>query len=144
MTIQEVFNRVHSPSGLPFPETVKALRELNVTRYFVDFAACTITCYISSPAAAGPERGQVEVIRTPSFADHKGFPGEWPIWDGSGVVAAIRFAQRGEGNYHEFAALMIKAGVVGYHAFLTGQRVLYFGSEGDFHVEWFPGAGPRK
>ena len=34
----------------------------------------------------------------------------------------------------------MRGGVQGYFAFLRGQRVTYFGRQGDQHTEWFPGA----
>jgi uncharacterized protein YbcV (DUF1398 family) len=32
------------------------------------------------------------------------------------------------------------AGVIGYWAFLSGRKVIYFGRKGELHVEEFPGA----
>jgi len=66
-----------------------------------------------------------------------------PVAEGfskSGIVAAIRAAQRDEIRYPEFMRPASAAGVVGYWAFLTGKRVIYFGRKGEFHVEEFPGA----
>ncbi|KAK5202905.1 hypothetical protein LTR41_011351 [Exophiala xenobiotica] len=63
-------------------------------------------------------------------------------WDGVGVVEAIKLIQRGESTYAEFSQLCVDAGVTGYLAYLTGKRVVYYGSQGEMHVEWFAGAGP--
>jgi hypothetical protein len=38
----------------------------------------------------------------------------------------------------------MEAGVQGYIAFLRGQRVTYWGRNGDQHTEWFPGAEPKN
>ena len=38
----------------------------------------------------------------------------------------------------------MKSGVQGYFAFLRGQRVVYFGRQGDLHTEWFPNAKPEN
>lgn len=61
-------------------------------------------------------------------------------WTQSGVQDAIRRAQTGAfpGGYTDFSRACIDAGVVGYIAFLHGQRVLYYGGEGDVHIEHFP------
>jgi uncharacterized protein YbcV (DUF1398 family) len=58
----------------------------------------------------------------------------------SGIVAAIRAAQRDEIRYPEFMRQASAAGVVGYWAFLAGKKVIYFGRKGEFHVENFPDA----
>jgi hypothetical protein len=35
---------------------------------------------------------------------------------------------------------MALAGCVGYHVFITGKRVVYYGRQGDQQIEYFPGA----
>ena len=56
----------------------------------------------------------------------------------AGVEAAVRASQRGEIKYVEFAARSMAAGCVGYFAQITGRQVLYFGRNGEVHVERFP------
>jgi uncharacterized protein YbcV (DUF1398 family) len=63
-------------------------------------------------------------------------------FSGESVAATIRAVQKGEIQYREFCARIAAAGCADYHVFLTGQRVVYRGRQGDCHVEWFPGAGP--
>jgi hypothetical protein len=36
-----------------------------------------------------------------------------------------------------------KSGAAGYMVSVIGKRVLYFGVNGEAHVECFPGAGPK-
>jgi uncharacterized protein YbcV (DUF1398 family) len=55
-----------------------------------------------------------------------------------GVVAAIRGAQADQIRYPEFVKQAAAAGTIGYWAFLTGKKVIYFGRKGKFHVEEFP------
>lgn len=43
-------------------------------------------------------------------------------------------------KFRDFSRRAAEAGAAGYFAFLRGQRVTYFGRQGDQHVEWFPGA----
>jgi uncharacterized protein YbcV (DUF1398 family) len=56
----------------------------------------------------------------------------------AGIVAAIRGAQADAIRYPEFMKRAAEAGVIGYWAFLTGKKVIYFGRKGEFHVEEFP------
>jgi uncharacterized protein YbcV (DUF1398 family) len=53
------------------------------------------------------------------------------------VIAAIRGAQTDAIRYPEFVKRATAAGVIAYWSFLTGKRVLYFGRQGEFHVEDF-------
>jgi len=59
-------------------------------------------------------------------------------FDGAGLVAAIRGAQADTVRYPEFVKRSTVAGVIGYWAFLTGKRVIYFGRKGEQHIEEFP------
>ena len=54
------------------------------------------------------------------------------------LVAAIRGAQADSVRYPEFVKRSTAAGVIGYWAFLTGRRVIYFGRKGEQHIEEFP------
>jgi len=56
----------------------------------------------------------------------------------SAVEAAVRQSQRGEIKYEQFIQQTTAAGCVGYFVQITGQRVQYFGRDGDVHTEWFP------
>ena len=56
----------------------------------------------------------------------------------TGIVSAIRAAQNDTIRYPEFIKRAAAAGVIGYWAFLTGKKVIYFGRQGEFHVEDFP------
>lgn len=143
--IQKVFAQVHSPRGMAFPQVVAALVALGVTRYHIDYVASTATTYKpastgSSTSAANEAEMEVEVesLKIPSPAVSAN------MWNQAGLANAIRRVQNRETTYGEFAQQCVDAGVVGYLAFLTGKRVLYYGSRGDMHVEWFPGAGPKE
>ena len=47
-------------------------------------------------------------------------------------------AKRRTIRYPEFVKQATAAGVVGYWAFLTGKKVIYFGRKGEQHAEEFP------
>lgn len=63
-------------------------------------------------------------------------------FDAAGLKAAILDSQTKGQHYRDFTGRAMQAGVQGYFAFLRGQRVTYFGRDGEQHTEWFPGAGP--
>lgn len=132
--IEEIWRKVHSTKGLPFPETVGALLELGVTRYAVDYVACTVTTYVANSVS------EVNVTKIPDFFSHQGstLPSSTMFqFDESKLRDAIRRVQAGKGNYRDFANAMVQAGMVGYLAFLTGQRVLYYGEKGETWLELF-------
>lgn len=142
--IQKVFAQVHSASGLPFPSTVAALLALGVSRYHIDYSAGIATTYKTSPDddAANNSNSAVEIeqvsISSPAMSSSSRTP-----WSKAGVVTAIKRVQAGETKYKEFAQECVDSGVMGYLAFLAGKNVLYYGRDGDVHVEWFPGSGPK-
>jgi hypothetical protein len=45
-------------------------------------------------------------------------------------------------RYPELVKRSTPAGVIGYWAFLTGERVIYFGRKGEQHIEEFPKPRP--
>lgn len=133
--IQKIFAQVHSASGLTFPNTVSALLALGVTRHHVDYSAGVATTYKAATKDEAVETEQVSITSPPRSSPTP--------WSKSGVVKAIRRVQAGETKYNEFAQECVDSGVTGYLAFLSGKNVLYYGADGDVHVEWFPGAGPK-
>jgi uncharacterized protein YbcV (DUF1398 family) len=58
----------------------------------------------------------------------------------STVEAAVRQSQRNEHTYLDFIRKTMAAGCVGYFVQITGRRVIYFGRNGESHVEHFPPA----
>lgn len=144
--LSAIWAAVHSPTGLPFPETVSQLISLGVTRYRVDYIARNITAYL--PATPSLHSLDTQVSPNAHLSDTTPFPPEHAYtlgaWNKDGVVAAIRRAQAGEGNYVEFSDKVVSSGVVEYTVYISGKKVVYAGSEGDTHTEWFPGAGPNS
>jgi uncharacterized protein YbcV (DUF1398 family) len=110
---------------MTFPQVVKGLLEVGVESYLVDFAAKQKTHYLMD--------GTTRTV--PMILD----PG--PIgaeFHSAGLLAAIRGAQADTVRYPEFVKRSTAAGVIGYWAFLTGKRVIYFGRKGEQHIEEFP------
>lgn len=127
-TIQKVL--AESQAGkVTFPEVVGRLLQLGVESYFVDFAAGSETLYFTS--------GETHLEKMPLEIGPVA-----PQFSSEGIQAAIRGAQADTIRYPEFVKRSTAAGVIGYWAFLTGKKVVYFGRRGESHTEWFPGAKP--
>ena len=110
---------------MTFPQVVRGLLEVGVESYFVDFASKQKTHYLAD--------GTTHTV--PMILDARPKAAEF---NGAGLLAAIRGAQADSVRYPEFVKRSTAAGVIGYWAFLTGKRVIYFGRKGQQHIEEFP------
>jgi uncharacterized protein YbcV (DUF1398 family) len=111
--------------NLTFPQVVKELLELGVESYLVDFAAKQKTHYL----ADGTTHAVPVILEPGPIAES---------FNSADLAAAIRGAQADMVRYPEFVKRSTAAGVIGYWAFLTGERVIYFGRKGEQHIEEFP------
>lgn len=117
--------------AIPFPAIVGQLIEEGVEYYHVDYIRLLFTFY---DAAGGVAVAPLTIENLPAVAS--GF-------DGAALRAAILDSQQNGQKFNLFCKRAMEAGVQGYFAFLRGQRVTYFGRNGDHHVEWFPGSAPN-
>jgi len=129
-TIHDVLAESHA-GKLIFPEVVRRLLAAGVASYFVDMLRLEDIVYLADNTTL------VEKMHLPLDPIAEEF-------SQSGIVAAIRAAQRDQIRYPAFMRQAAAAGVVAYWAFLTGKQVIYFGRKGEFHVEPFPGAPPSS
>ena len=108
-----------------FPEIVRTLAEIGIERYHADYSRQEITYYLRD--------GDSLVVATlhPAHAMAVEF-------SASAVEAAVRQSQRNEHTYLDFIRKTMAAGCVGYFVQITGRRVIYFGRNGESHVEHFP------
>lgn len=128
--IHDIARRTHAGT-ISFPDVVRSLLAAGVEFYHVDYIARRQVCY----AAAGDT-----IAATP--IPFEGLPAVAADFDAAALKAAIADSQRHGQSYRDFTRRAMAAGVQGYFAFLRGQRVTYFGRQGDQHTEWFPGAQP--
>ena len=131
----EVLNeaaRATHTGDVPFPEVVRRLLETGVEYYHVDYVAMRTKFY---GAGEGVATTPITFEELPPIAAD---------FDAPALRAAILDSQQHGQPYREFSRRARAAGVVGYIAFLRGQRVTYWGRNGDQHTEWFPGAGPNN
>ncbi len=110
---------------IAFPEIVDRLGQIGVERYHADYSRQELTYYLAD--------GDSMVVATPhpSHATATGF-------SESAVEAAVRKSQRNEHTFLDFIRQTMAAGCVGYFVQITGRRVIYFGRNGESHVEHFP------
>ncbi len=116
---------------ISFPEVVSCLLRAGVEYYHVDYVTRKKTFYSTQREA--PVTTEIDYDDLPAVAAD---------FDLAGVKAAILDSQRNGQHYRDFTRRAMAAGVQGYFAFLHGKRVVYFGRQGDLHIEWFPGAQP--
>lgn len=110
---------------LAFPEIVRRLAESGIERYHADYSRQEITYYFPD--------GDSLVVAAP----HPSHPTA-AEFSPSAVETAIRQSQRNEHTYLDFIRKTMAAGCVGYFVQITGRRVIYFGRNGELHVEHFP------
>ena len=114
---------------MTFPQVVNGLLEAGVESYLVDFSAMQKTHYLADGTT----------YTVPMILDAGPIAAEF---NGAGLLAAIRGAQADTVRYPEFVKRSTVAGVIGYWAFLTGKKVIYFGRKGEQHIEEFPKPQP--
>lgn len=110
-----------------FPEVIQRLGATGVERYTADLVRLEKTYY----GIAGDSTADALPLEDP------------PAIGGDFVEAEVRQAiassQRREIGYAEFLRRVMAAGTASYMVFLNGRRAIYFGRNGDFHVERFLG-----
>jgi uncharacterized protein YbcV (DUF1398 family) len=112
-----------------FPEVVRTLTAEGVESYRTDLVRMEATFYYPDGST------HLEKLALPAAAVAESF-------SHAGIVAATRAAQAGTVQYPEFVQRAMSAGAGAYVAYLRGRKVIYFGRNGDFHVEEFPAAKP--
>lgn len=116
---------------MTFPEIVECLAAVGVERYHADYTRQEATYYTAD--------GNSLVVAVPHDATPT--PTEFSR---AAVAAAVQQSQRGEHSYPDFVRKTMTAGCIGYFVQITGRRVIYFGRNGESHVELFPSAVPKE
>lgn len=112
---------------LDFPTIIGRLAQVGVERYHADYSRQEITYYFRDGDSLSVETPHPKHAIADEFLP-------------SAVEAAVRQSQRNEHSYLDFLRKTMAAGCVGYFVQITGRRVIYFGRNGDFHIEHFPTA----
>ncbi|TGN19996.1 DUF1398 family protein [Leptospira idonii] len=123
-TIKETVEKTLS-AQITFPQVVGILLQEGIESYHVDYVRSENRYYTSE--------GETHLEPVPH--DFSAAALEFSAED---VRKTIKRVQAGEINYIEFSKEVLKAGCVYYIAYLKGKKVIYFGREGEFHIEEFP------
>jgi uncharacterized protein YbcV (DUF1398 family) len=116
---------------MTFPQVVGQLIAVGVERYHADYSRQEITYYL-------PDGDSLVVAASHEpHATGKEF-------SAAAVEAAVRQSQQGQHSYVDFVRKTMAAGCVGYFVQISGRRVLYFGRNGECHVDHFPPAPVGK
>lgn len=113
-------------SNTPFPEVVNRLAGAGVRSYDADLIRLRNTYY---GAARQTQDEALPLTGDPAIA---------ATFDKTVVAAAVRAIQSGEIGYADFLRRIMAAGCASYRVFIDGRRVIYFGRDGEFHIEEFP------
>ena len=116
--------------NMPFHEIVGNLIDEGVDYYRVDYLCLQFTFYGAQGIVIAP----LSIASLPDVARE---------FDRDALKSTIIDSQQHGQQFEQFSAHAMQAGVSFYYAFLTGQRVTYFGRRGDQHTEWFPGVQPK-
>jgi uncharacterized protein YbcV (DUF1398 family) len=126
-TIAEECTQGSENDTLNFPQVLGKLMEAGIESYLCDLRRSTKTYYLPDGASIELEAHDVGA----PVAEH---------FDAARVESAVRQSQRGEHNYKQFCEKIVAAGCAGYIVTLLGRRAVYFGRDGQMHVEIFPGS----
>ena len=113
-------------ANTPFPVVMRELAAAGVHAYTADLIALRKTYY-----DAGSESVDESLPLTASPAIAENF-------DRDAVPATVQAIQRREIGYADFLRQIMAAGCASYRVFFRGRKTIYFGRNGDFHVENFP------
>jgi uncharacterized protein YbcV (DUF1398 family) len=111
---------------LTFPQVLDKLGAAGVESYLCDLRRATKTYYL-------PDGESVEIAAHSAGAAIAG------RFDAARVADAVSQSQRNEHTYAEFCRKIAQAGCAGYIVTLLGRRAVYFGRDGETHIEHFPG-----
>lgn len=110
---------------ITFPEVVMKLATAGVERYIVDLVGKKKFSY-----------GKQGETHTADLAfDSIAIPAQL---DGAGVKQTITEIQQGRIKYQTFLKQIMGAGCSHYEVFITGRKAIYFGRDGEQHIENFP------
>jgi uncharacterized protein YbcV (DUF1398 family) len=115
-------------ASTPFPQVVQKLAGAGVRSYNADLVRLRKTYYDAANATA--EEAMPLTASPPISAS----------FDKPGVAATVRDIQQGRIGYPEFLRRIMAAGCAHYSVYIGGRKAIYFGRDGDFHIEDFPNA----
>lgn len=128
ISIRNIIEQCASQSfegSISFGQVIGDLMQAGVESYHADYRQPSTTYYLPT------DENLSLVLTVPALQISNEF-------DKDALQNAIRGAQRGEVRYPQFIELSMKAGCVGYIAWIKGRHVTYYGRKGETHIEPFP------
>lgn len=111
----------------PFPQVVQNLAGAGVRSYTADLTSLRKTYY----SANGDSHDEtIPLTANPAIA---------AAFDAEAVANTVRAIQRRQIGYAEFLRRIMGSGCASYSVFIGGRKAMYFGRDGDFYTEPFPG-----
>ncbi len=111
--------------AMTFPQVLQKLNDIGVERYHADYSRHEITYYLEDGTS------HVVDVTHPDKKVALEFRADL-------VALSVQQSQRNEHTYNDFVCKTMDAGCVGYFVQLSGGQVIYFGRNGESHVERFP------
>ena len=113
-------------AGTPFPEVVRKLAGAGVRSYNADLVRLRKTYYgVRSESVDEP----LPLGASPEIAE---------TFNAGSVAETVRAIQQQQIGYAEFLRRIMAAGCAHYEVFIDGRKAMYFGRNGDVHIEPFP------
>jgi uncharacterized protein YbcV (DUF1398 family) len=111
---------------ITFPEVVRRLQMAEIELYYADLLSLDKTYYSKNESyrVVCSIKSKREVATA---------------FNMDGIVDAIRQSQTGKIRYQQFLKEVMDCGVVSYMVFINGRKAIYFGRNGEQHIEKFPG-----
>lgn len=113
--------------SISFPQVIKKLMAEGVESYHVDLVRSENRYYLPNGDSIVESVPHQLLLTTKAFVADE-------------IKANIKSIQEGKIDYVTFVENIFAAGCVYYIAYLNGRKVIYFGRDGDFHIEKFPNA----
>jgi uncharacterized protein YbcV (DUF1398 family) len=112
----------------PFPVVVERLAAAGVATYAADLITLRKTYY---DAGTNSTDEPMPLADGPAIAS---------TFDPAAVEASVRAIQQKKIGYAEFLRQIMRAGCARYSVFILGRKAMYFGRNGEFYTEPFPGS----
>ncbi|MDR0483666.1 MAG: DUF1398 domain-containing protein [Alphaproteobacteria bacterium] len=111
---------------LSFPEGIGKLITAGVQWQYVDFIQMLTTSYSADNNYFVSEIAFNEKV---FVAD---------TFNAEAIKQAIKLSQEQNLPFFDFYKTSVNAGCIGYHIFIAGKKVVYYGRKGESHTEFFP------
>lgn len=125
MDVVRECTRLSDEEKINFPEIVRRLVDAGIELYYADLLSENKVYYAQNEAFKVDS--SIKAKREVAYS-----------FDAKGIIDAIRQSQAGSIRYQEFLRRILNCGVISYMVFINGRKAIYFGRNGEQHIEEFP------